>query len=68
MTGAMVARKERGRGSGAPRGETRVLWSARRNEEVMPRAARRAARPGDWPAAGQLASWRKDFLAAGREV
>ena len=60
-----------GAGSGEPEASREVRWSARRKEQVVLRLLRGEsldllARETGQPA-GRIASWREEFLAAGRE-
>jgi transposase len=57
--------------SGEPEASREVRWSARRKEHVVLRLLRgesldQLARETNQPA-GRIASWREEFLAAGRE-
>jgi hypothetical protein len=59
------------RGEASPVGRRETRWSARRKEEVVLRLLRGEsldllARETGQPA-GRIASWREEFLAAGRE-
>src|SRR5216684_7779440 len=59
------------RGEASPVGRREVRWSARRKEQVVLRLLRGEsldllARETGQPA-GRIASWREEFLAAGRE-
>src|SRR5216684_1145782 len=59
------------RGEASPVGRREVRWSARRKEGVVLRLLRGEsldllAREAGQPA-GRIASWREEFLAAGRE-
>jgi transposase len=60
-----------GAGSGEPEASREVRWSARRKEQAVLRLLRGEsldllARETGQPA-GRIASWREEFLAAGRE-
>ena len=60
-----------GAASGEPEASREVRWSARRKEQVVLRLLRGEsldllAREAGQPA-GRIASWREEFLAAGRE-
>src|SRR5437899_12304499 len=60
-----------GAASGGPEGSREVRWSARRKEQLVLRLLRGEsldllARETGQPA-GRIASWREEFLAAGRE-
>ena len=60
-----------GAASGEPEASREVRWSARRKEQVVLRLLRGEsldllARETGQPA-GRIASWREEFLAAGRE-
>ena len=77
MSRVMEAGMEKRSGSrsgapdGRPEGGREVRWSARRKEEVVLRLLRgegldALARETGQPA-GRIASWREEFLAAGRE-
>ena len=77
MSGVREVRMEEGLGlrsgaaSGEPEASREVRWSARRKEQVVLRLLRGEsldllARETGQPA-GRIASWREEFLAAGRE-
>ena len=66
-----VEESRSGVASGEPEASREVRWSARRKEQVVLRLLRGEsldllARETNQPA-GRIASWREEFLAAGRE-
>jgi len=77
MSGVMEGRMDRRSGSrfgapdGRPEGGREVRWSARRKQEVVLRLLRGesldALARESGQAAGAIAGWREEFLAAGHE-